>query len=565
MKCNRPTTWLSTAARLVGMYLRLNSGSGIYGWRAIGRPLMVIYQDPPTSLSVVSIRVWVGLGAVLSIDSWKRWPRLMEQMLEQFSEAFEVIPAALLVVDHDGRIVLANADLQKLFGYEAGELVGESLEILVPEAMSDGHSELREGYHADPHRHTMGSGRDLFGVSKSGQLIPVEIGLSSVQGGTGTYSLASVVDISPRIAAQQRIHNALDAAASGMILVDGLGTIVLANKAAHRIFGAEAGGLLGVGIEELIPGRFRRRHEAYRSNYAAAEPTDRSMDTRQHMFGRRIDGVEFPVDVGLTPINEDGERTIMATIMDISERVRSQEEIRHKNEELTRLNGELTQFTYSASHDLKAPLTTLDGLLGCLAEDAAAGAMDEVLLNADRAQVLARRLAGLIESTLGLAQSESLASDAERIDLAEMVDEVRQTLDGALSAYDVELHNEIPIGCELVVQSIRLRQILENLISNAAKYSDCSKNGSFVRISIERDLDCHKITVADNGVGIPEQSHADVFKRFRRFGDQSIDGAGVGLALVKQHVVRMKGEITFESTPEGTAFVIALPQAAGIW
>ncbi|MCP4964027.1 MAG: HAMP domain-containing histidine kinase, partial [bacterium] len=234
-------------------------------------------------------------------------------------------------------------------------------------------------------------------------------------------------------------------------------------------------------------------------------------------------------------------------------------------EELTRLNGELTQFTYSASHDLKAPLTTLDGLLGCLAEDAAAGAMDEVLLNADRAQVLARRLAGLLESTLGLVQSESLASDAERIDLAEMVDEVGQALEGALSAYDVELYNEIPIGCELVVQSIRLRQILENLISNAAKYSDCSKNGSFVRISIERDLDCHKITVADNGVGIPEQSHADVFKRFRRFGDQSIDGTGVGLALVEQHVVRMKGEITFESSPKGTVFVVALPRAIGIW
>ena len=298
----------------------------------------------------------------------------------------------------------------------------------MPEDVRVGHPELREAYQALPHRRTMGSGRDLFGVTKTGRLIPVEIGLNSVHSTDGSYSVASVLDMSATVAEQERTRRAIDATGSAMVMIDGKGKIVLTNNAAYEMFQVPDGALLGLSIEQLIPERFRRRHVVYRTSYSA-EPSVRNIGLGRDLFGLRPDGSEFPIEIGLTPIDQDGERVIMATVIDITERVRSEQEIVRQNEDLTRLNDELTQFAYSASHDLKAPLTTLDGILTCLNEDIAEGNLEEAVTNAERAKALAKRLADLIESTLGLAQAESYdAADFEPVDLNRLVEETRSSL-----------------------------------------------------------------------------------------------------------------------------------------
>lgn len=483
----------------------------------------------------------------------------MEPVLAQFGRAFEAVPAALLVVDDGGRIVLANADVNELFGYEAGELIGQPIEVLVPPEARDGHPELREAYQSLPHRRTMGSGRDLFGISKSGRMIPVEIGLNAVHSREGDYSVASVLDMSANHAERERTRKAIDATGSGMIMVDRAGRVVLTNDAASEMFNVGQDELLGVAIEQLIPKRFHRRHVVYRTSYSA-EPSDRKMGAGRDLYGIRPDGTEFPVEIGLTPIDHESERMIMATVLDISERVRFEEEILRKNDDLSRLNDDLTQFAYSASHDLKAPLTTLEGLLTLISEDIAGGDVKEAAVNADRAKLLSKRLADLIESTLGLAQSEEYgAAEMEAVAVSDLIEHTRQSLDGLFEAHDVEMRNRVSVECTPLTQRTRLRQIIENLVSNAVKYSDPDKPERHVEVSANLTSDTILIVVQDNGVGIPEEAAEHVFKRFRRFGSHDVEGTGVGLALVKQHVDRMEGQITFTSSPEGTRFELTLP------
>lgn len=486
----------------------------------------------------------------------------MGTLLEDFGRAFEAAPTALLVVDDRGRIVLANADVNELFGYEATELVGESIELLVPEEFRDGHPELREAYQTLPHRRTMGSGRDLFGVTKSGRLIPVEIGLNAIHTREGTYSVASVLDMTAQLAEQHRTRQAIDASASAMVMIDAKGKIALANKAASKMFQIEHDRLVGAAIEQLIPQRFHRRHVVYRTSFAA-EPSDRKMGAEGDLYGIRSDGTEFPVEVGLTAIDHDSGRMIMATVIDMSERVRYEAEILRQNEGLARLNDDLTQFAYSASHDLKAPLTTLQGILALIGEDVTDGNVEEAVLNAGRARELAGRLGGLIESTLGLAQSQELATtEAEPIDLRDMVDHIRQSLDGLFQAHGVEYRNHVPDDCAPFAQETRLRQIIDNLVSNAVKYSDPAKDPRLVQVSAELQPDTLVIVVEDNGIGIPAEAADHVFKRFRRFANHEVEGTGIGLALVKQHVDRLGGEISYASSPAGTTFEVRLPSSS---
>lgn len=123
--------------------------------------------------------------------------------------AVEAAPSGMLMADQNGRIVLVNAEMEKLFGYDRNELIGQNIEILVPGRFRNQHPDHRSHYFASPSTRAMGHGRDLYGLHKSGAEFPVEIGLNPVVNETGTFVLASVVDITERKNQEQQILAAL--------------------------------------------------------------------------------------------------------------------------------------------------------------------------------------------------------------------------------------------------------------------------------------------------------------------------------------------------------------------
>jgi len=246
---------------------------------------------------------------------------------EVFRRIVEAAPNAIVLVGRDGQITLVNAQTEKLFGYKRQELIGQSIEILVPERFRAAHPGYRDGFFAQPSTRAMGAGHNLYGRRQNGSEFPVEIGLNPIPGGDGGQVLASIIDISERKRAEERFRLVVESAPNAIVVISSDGRIVLVNAQTETLFGYGRAELLGQAVEMLLPERFRGAHPGLRSSFFA-HPSARAMGAGRELFGRRSDGSEFPVEIGLNPMQcEEGELAL-ASIIDISERKSAEERFR---------------------------------------------------------------------------------------------------------------------------------------------------------------------------------------------------------------------------------------------
>lgn len=249
---------------------------------------------------------------------------------EIFRHIVESAPNAIVLVGRDGRIVLVNAQTERSFGYNRNELVGQLIELLVPERFRAAHPGHRAGFFASPSERSMGAGRDLYGLRKDGREFPVEIGLNPIQGG---LVLASIIDISERKRAEERFRRVVESAPNAMVMVGQDGRITLVNAQTEKLFGYTREELIGQSVDVLVPERFRSMHAGYRASFFSA-PSVRAMGAGRDLFGLHKDGHEFPVEIGLNPIqSEEGSMVLVSTI-DITERKRAEESTRRLMQEL---------------------------------------------------------------------------------------------------------------------------------------------------------------------------------------------------------------------------------------
>lgn len=477
--------------------------------------------------------------------------------LSHFRTAIDSAPSGALIVDGSGAIVLTNRKLERLFGYEENELTGKGVDELVPTDARGYHGELRSAFFEHPSTRLMGTGRDLYGVSKTGALIPVEIGLNPIETDTGMLVMCTVLDITERKRQDERFRTALDAAPNAILMVNGAGTIVLCNVATVRVFGHGRADLIGRPVETLIPRSMHRRHAVYRTGYVSA-PVPRTMGAGKELRGLHASGREFPVEVGLQPVSMPDGDYVIASVVDISEQYAARTEIDKKNAELRARNEEISTFAYSTSHDLKGPLVTIGALSKCVAEDVASGNLDEVAANVDRIQKLASRMSSLVEDVLSVAKSEHSEHPRTEIDVAEAIRESLASLDSQRQDSGVDVNVDVAAECTIVSERPRLDSIIGNLLANAIKYSDPEKAHRQVWVSAHRDANTFTLVVRDNGLGIPEDMRQRVFQMFQRGHTTSTPGSGLGLTLVQRQVERLGGTIEL-SANNGTVFSVSIP------
>jgi PAS domain S-box-containing protein len=245
----------------------------------------------------------------------------------------EFSPNALLAVNCEGQIILANKEAERIFGYTRRELLSQSFENLVPSRYWDKHAQFGKESFRKPKIPAMGVGAELFGRRKDGAEIPIEISLNPISTEEGSFVIMSIVDISESKRAEQLFRAAIESAPSGMVIVDDSGTIMMINRETERLFGYAREELLGQALEILVPPRFRSKHPKYRAEFFA-HPSSRLMGAGRDLYGLRKDGTEIPVEIGLNPIQTDEGLLILSVIVDITDRKRAEESLRRLNETL---------------------------------------------------------------------------------------------------------------------------------------------------------------------------------------------------------------------------------------
>jgi PAS domain S-box-containing protein len=369
--------------------------------------------------------------------------------------------------------------------------------------------------------------------------------------------------ISPELA-----RSALDAAPDAMIIIEVTGVIAYSNRQASALFGYPHDDIIGISVERLMPERFRVKHVGHRLGYVDS-PRARPMGTGLWLFGKKRDGVEFPIEISLSPL-QDGPRTLIAAaIRDVSDSKRAEEELvvaRDASESMReiaeRANASKSRFLATASHDLRQPLQTLGLLNASLKRMVSAHPLATEALTHQEHAISA--MARLLNALLDITKLESGATNPEPMifDLGELFDELK--LEFGDQAAEKGLRFEVVSNHELVNSDPSLlEQVLRNLVSNAVKYTS---QGS-IRLEAEIFERSVLVHVVDTGIGIATEHLRYIYDEFYQIGVASHsarDGYGLGLSIVQRIAALLDLDLKVESSVgRGSRFSLRLTKADG--
>jgi PAS domain S-box-containing protein len=521
------------------------------------------------------------------ISERKKAEHELAKSAAQLRLVVEGAPNGVVMVDERGTILMVNSQMERLSGYGRAEMIGQPVEILLPERYRSAHPGQRAEFFRSPLTRAMGHGRDLFARRKDGTEFAVEVGLNPAETPEGTVVLAAIVDITERKRAEhalrqseQRYRMLFNSIDEGFCIVQ-----VLFDADNHPIdyrflelnpsFEKQTGlvNAKGKTIREMAPGNEEFWYEIYGRIALTGEPA---------RFESHAEQLHRWFDVYAFRFGEAENRQVAILFNDITERKRMDQSLAKAKEELESharnleatvtdrtahlqaTIAELERVSYSLSHDMRAPLRTIQSFSQIVLSESEGklGSMETDLLQ--KSINAASRLDRLIQDVLMYSRVARESIQLRKLNVEKLL---RQIIHERPDFQPPKAEIEIQLPLEAVrAHEAYLTQCITNLLDNAVKFVP---PGRQARIRIWSELRGNQVRLwfEDNGIGIPREAQARVFEMFQRVhGERAYPGTGIGLTVVRKAVERMGGSAGVESEPEkGSRFWLQLERGEGEW
>jgi len=486
-----------------------------------------------------------------------------------YQQVFEAAPDAMVVVGIDAKIGFVNVQTERLFGYPRSALLGQPVEILIPERFRAGHGRHVTRYFTTPSTRPMGSGLELFGQRADGTEIAIEVSLSPIHTAKGTLVSAAIRDISARKRAEaaaklaaERLASAVESVQDAFALFDADDRLVLCNSVYRGLLAhSSPGPLVGKTFEEILT--------AWIPDLVFSSDEERTAFRAERLASRKVAKSTF--DVRTTDgrsLRVSDHRTseggLVKTIWDLTDDVSLAEELKIARAAAESASAAKSEFLSSMSHELRTPLNAILGFAQLLRRDKREPLSDRHRERTDQILKGGEHLLRLIDDILDLSRIEARAVSisAEPVSVTEVLQEVQSTLEpmatrSGLSIGVAALPQALPM---VATDRTRFAQILMNYGSNAITYN---RPGGKVTFTVSMPSpEFVRVTVADTGMGIPTDKQDKLFQPFQRAGQETgpIEGTGIGLVITKRLAELMRGTVDFRSVAgEGSEFWVDMP------
>ncbi|HEY3707465.1 MAG TPA: PAS domain S-box protein [Terracidiphilus sp.] len=471
---------------------------------------------------------------------------------------------AIFLLDPVGNVASWNPGAERIKGYTAQEIIGTNFSNFYPQVDRDaGKPEYELKVAAETGRFEDEGWR----IRKDGSRFWASVVITRVCDENGKLIGYGKItrDLTERRIAEQRYRLLVEGVSDYAIYsLDVNGNVTSWNAGAQRIKGYNDFEILGKHFSSF-----------YTPEDAAAGMPAKVLQTAAdtgHFEGEgwrmRKDGTRFWSSVVVTPIrNDEGILIGFSKITrDVTDRKKLLDQIQKHAEELElriaereQTNAELEAFSYSVSHDLRAPLRAIEGFTQAFIEDYGKDVPEQGLEYLSEVTAASKRMNRLVQDLLNFSRLGRIHFEMQPVRVAEMAQEaIKQLSEGREFVHVRDLDH-----LRAVAHPQTLVQAVSNLVSNALKFVSPEKTPEVV-VSAERIGECVRISVKDNGIGIASEHQEKIFQVFERLhGQEQFPGTGIGLAIVKRGIQRMGGRVGLQSKPgEGSTFWVELPEAA---